>query len=129
MIAFDTNLLIRYLTGDDEAQCRKIDALIDAHNAEGAIFISDVVLVEVEWVLRSVYEFPRSRILDALDRIASTAQFSFRDKETLWRALKKYRDGNRDFSDCLIGEEGRRVGARTYTFDKKLKNDRNFTVL
>jgi predicted nucleic-acid-binding protein len=129
MIAFDTNLLVRYLTGDDEIQCKKVDSLIEKHAGERSIFISDIVLVEIEWVLTSVYSFSRSNIADAFNTIFSVGQFRFRDKELLKRALQKYRNGLRDFSDCVIGEDGKSLGAKTYTFDKELRKDQNFEVI
>lgn len=129
MIAIDTNLLVRYLTGDDEVQCKKVDHLIDRYPGEGAIFIADIVLVEIEWVLQSVYKFSRTAIADALHTVLSVQQFTFSDREMLQSALRKYKAGIPDFSDCLIGEEGRVRHVKTYTFDKQLKNDANFIVL
>jgi predicted nucleic-acid-binding protein len=129
MIAFDTNLLVRYVTGDDEAQCRKVDALVRSHSGEERIYVSDVALVELEWVLVSVYGFTRQRIADALGKILRVSQFRFSDRESLLSSLAKYRSHSRDFSDCVIGEHGRLANARTYTFDKALNSDSNFVVI
>ena len=51
MLAFDTNIIVRYLTGDHPQQSRKAKALIDSEH----IFVCTTVLLETEWVLRSVY--------------------------------------------------------------------------
>jgi predicted nucleic-acid-binding protein len=129
MIAFDTNLLVRYLIHDDESQCKKVDDLIDRYQGSGTIFLSTIVLVETEWVLHSIYKFTHDAIADAFETIISIEQFYFNDRELLKRALKKYKNGARDFSDALIGEEGKTRRLKTYTFDKHLRHDDNFLLL
>ena len=51
MRAVDTNVVVRYLTGDDPGQAARAKAAIDAGN----VFVSTTVLLESAWVLRSVY--------------------------------------------------------------------------
>ena len=58
MIAFDTNLLVRIAVNDDQQQAALAEQLIE--NDE--VFISRTVLLEAEWVLRSVYKNPRNDI-------------------------------------------------------------------
>ena len=55
MRAVDTNVIVRYLTGDDEVQATRARAVVDA----GQVFVSTTVLLESEWVLRSVYAFSK----------------------------------------------------------------------
>ena len=129
VIAFDTNILVRYLTGDDEAQCKKVDDLIERYKGTGNIFLSNIVLVETEWVLHSLYKLSHEAIVDAFEMIASIGQFSFADKDILQSALKKCKTGSRDFSDALIGEEGKTRRLKTFTFDKHLRHDGNFVVI
>ena len=53
MRAIDTSVLVRYLTGDEPEQAARARAAVDA----GGILASMTVLLESEWVLRSVYGF------------------------------------------------------------------------
>jgi predicted nucleic-acid-binding protein len=62
MIAGDTNILVRLLTGDDPGQL----AIARQHLAEHGIHLLPTVLMETAWVLRSVYRWPRARIAHAL---------------------------------------------------------------
>jgi len=62
MRAIDTNIVIRYLTADDPDQTAKAKAVVDA----GQVFVSTTVLLECEWVLRSVYDFSRHEVVAAL---------------------------------------------------------------
>jgi predicted nucleic-acid-binding protein len=47
MLAIDTNLIVRYLTGDQPQQSQKAKALIDSE----PVFVCKTVLLEAEWVL------------------------------------------------------------------------------
>jgi len=54
MIAVDTNVLVRFLVRDDAKQAARAAALIQANE----IWVCKTVLLETEWVLRSLYGFP-----------------------------------------------------------------------
>ena len=56
MIGIDTNLLVRYFAQDDARQVRQVDDLIDFALRTGErLRISDIVLSELVWVLKTVY--------------------------------------------------------------------------
>ena len=131
MIGIDTNILIRYLAQDDLQQARKADALMAEAMDEGdRIHINDIVLCETVWVLRAAYRMSKATIVATLDKIMSTALFSFDDRELLRSALVEYRDGPGDFSDYLIGHRNIRAGSQhTVTFDRLLREGLNFQLL
>lgn len=52
MIAVDTNIVIRFLTRDDEQQYQQAYALFQHYQ----ISIANTVFLETEWVLRYAYE-------------------------------------------------------------------------
>jgi predicted nucleic-acid-binding protein len=58
--AIDTNILVRFLTGDDPAQ-----AAVASGRMSQAFIILPTVLVETEWVLRASYRWPRELIVAA----------------------------------------------------------------
>ena len=67
-IAVDTNVLVRYLTWDDEGQA------IEAANAiEGAdaIVLPTIVLCELVWVLKRAYRYAAPEIIDILHRLVA----------------------------------------------------------
>ena len=69
MIAVDSNVLVRFLVLDDAKQAARAAALIRANE----IWVSKTVLLETEWVLRSLYGFsPESQ------QVARTADFAVR---------------------------------------------------
>lgn len=66
MIAIDTNIVVRYLTGDHPAQSAKARALIDPEKA----FVSVTVMLEIGWLLRSAYGYAPGDVVAALRAFA-----------------------------------------------------------
>jgi predicted nucleic acid-binding protein len=83
MLAIDTNLIVRYLTGDHPQQAAQAKALIDGAD----VFVCTTVLLETEWVLRSVYGFARARLAEALRAFAGLPQVTLEDAAIAARAL------------------------------------------
>lgn len=130
MIAFDTNVLVRLLVGDDPEQQRVAENLLEeAIRKSETCYLSDPVLCEMEWVLESCYRASRRDVLAALDRCLLQPFFVFRDRDTVTRAVSAYRRGRGDFSDYLIGVSGTEKGvSTTFTFDRALRDGAEFTV-
>ena len=131
MIGLDTNVLVRILVEDDEIQLKRARKLLeDAAEHREVVFISDIVLSELEWVLEDAYKVPRRRILQSLQALVASEPFDFEDRSRLVRALELYQEGKGDLSDYLIGLRASGRGARTtYTFDRTLRDDERFTFL
>jgi predicted nucleic-acid-binding protein len=131
VIGIDTNILVRYLTQDDEIQARKVDTFLDAAiEDESHLRVDDIVLCEVVWVLRAAYRLGKPAIAEALDKVMSTAIFSFDDRELLRGALDDYLEGAGDFSDYVIGRRNARAGCEhTVTFDRQLTGRSSFVLL
>ena len=131
MRGLDTNVLVRYFTQDDLAQARKANALIaDTASKGDHCFISVIVLCELVWVLREAYDFDKETLVTVLDKMLSTAQFHIQEKEMVHRAFADFRRSSGDFSDYLIGWQGRQAGCdQTATLDQGLKKSDLFMVL
>lgn len=121
MLGVDTNVLVRFLVRDDEVQFEKARKLIKREVAAGRrVFISHLVLLETEWVLRSRYSLPKNLIIEAISRLLDATDVRFEDEPTIEEALFMWKDATADFADCLIGAKNRRLGCRaTATFDAK----------
>ena len=131
MIAIDTNLLVRLMVEDDAAQGAAVEGLLRRTAEAGqSCFISDLVLCELEWVLRSCYKAPRSRVLSAVQELLDQTLFAFEDRDRLRRVTQSYQSGKAELSDYLIGAKNQASGAApTYTFDRKLKGQDGFVML
>lgn len=131
MTGIDTNILVRYLTQDDAAQARRVDAFVAETRDDGTrLYVDDIVLCELVWVLRGAYRLGKATIAAALEKVMSTALFSFNDRDLLRRALEDYRDGPGDFADYVIGRRNTRAGCgHTVTFDRSLEGSASFLLL
>ena len=96
MLAIDTNLIVRYLTGDHPQQARKAKALIDSE----PVFVCKTVLLETEWVLRSVFGFTPTKIAKALTDFAGLPRVTLEDAAIIATALD-WMAGGMDFADAL----------------------------
>ena len=121
MLGVDTNVLVRFLVRDDEAQFEKARKLIKREVAAGRrIFVSQLVLLESEWVLRSRYKQPKNLIIAAISGLLDATDVRFEDEPAIEEALFIWKDTTADFADCLIGAKNRRLGCRaTASFDAK----------
>ena len=130
MIGLDTNVLVRYLVEDDEAQSRKAARLInEAVARDEELFISDIVLCETVWVLSSAYGLERAAIADALGSLLRARHVVFSASDQIASALAAYRTGRGDFADYLIREHARAHGAaEVATFDKALLREPGFVA-
>ncbi|MBN1894822.1 type II toxin-antitoxin system VapC family toxin [bacterium] len=120
MIGIDTNVLIRYIVRDDVRQTAIATKYLEQHiSAVDPGYISQIVLCEIVWVLKRAYGFPKKIIIEVLQQILKTREFSVECPEIARRAIADYEDGNIDFSDCWIGISNRTAGCEfTVTFDR-----------
>src|SRR3984957_13611493 len=83
MIAVDTDVLVRLLTGDEPKQAAAARSLF----ASDPIWIAKTVLLETGWVLRSLYGFEDSVIRDAFTKLLGLKNVHTEDKASLAAAL------------------------------------------
>jgi len=116
MTALDTNILVRFLTQDDDAQFQKVLRLLTRKRA--SFLVCDLVLAETDWVLRSLYEWTGDEVADALARLTTIHNLAFENESRLRASLKALREGA-DLADELIVRNCRDIGATAFaTFDK-----------
>ena len=118
MIGLDTNVLVRYLTRDDEAQYRVTMKLLTRKTAR--FFIADLVLVETDWVLSSLYDWTQGEIAAAFARLLLVHNLQFEDEDRIRHSLAAVRCGA-DLSDELLIAMNRNQACREFaTFDTAL---------
>ncbi|MHB1587430.1 MAG: PIN domain-containing protein [Acidiferrobacteraceae bacterium] len=122
MLGIDTNVLVRFLVRDDEAQFERARRLIKREVSAGRrVFVNQLVIMETEWVLRSRYAVTKQQIIEALSGLLDAADVQFEDEPAMEQALFLWKDTPADFADCLIGAKNRRLGCRaTASFDAKV---------
>jgi predicted nucleic-acid-binding protein len=121
MLGLDTNVLVRFLVRDHEAQFQRARRLIKREvGAQERVLISLMVLLETEWVLRSRYGLQKTHVIDAISGLLDATELELEDEPAVEEALYLWKDSAADFADCLIGAHHRRLGCRaTATFDSR----------
>lgn len=98
MWAVDTNVLVRFITRDDEAQYTRAAKLL--HGTE-AVHVPDTVIQECLWVLQSsTYGYARQEIAEALRGICGLPCIELRAPDTVVRLLDLFEAGLLDASDA-----------------------------
>ncbi|NJR40840.1 MAG: type II toxin-antitoxin system VapC family toxin [Leptolyngbyaceae cyanobacterium CSU_1_4] len=128
MIGLDTNVLIRYLTRDDEQQWQQASTVIQAADQ---CFLSNIVLCEIIWVLRGKpYQLSKAEILSTLETMLQISKFTYENRSIIYQALQRTKQGRADFSDYLIGAIAQSKNCNeVVTFDQKLDKDDGFRCL
>ena len=131
MIALDTNVLVRLVLYDDEAQARAAERLVvRARREQTHLFVADIVLCELVWVLTRRAGLAREDIAAAVDQLLRTELVVVTSAASIERALDVYRNGRADFADYMIREHARAADAREVaTFDRALKGEDGFRLL
>ncbi len=119
MIGLDTNVLVRYIAQDDKKQSPKATRLIESLTVDAPGYVSIVSVVELVWVLTGCYALTRNEICEVLETLMRTKEIIVAHADTLWKALRLYKEGKADFADCLIERSANEAGCNyTTTFDR-----------
>jgi predicted nucleic-acid-binding protein len=131
MVGIDTNILVRFLVGDDEKQANKVYKFFKSiEDDKGELFIPTLVILELIWVLESVYEIARSDILDSISQLILMPIFKFENLTTIQKFTFEGQQSNFDLSDLLIAYSANINGCETtLTFDKKASKHKFFDLL
>ncbi len=131
MNGLDTNVLVRYVVADDEAQAAQAAKIIEgATSRKRPLFLSLLVLCEFVWVLDRSYRQPRAVIAATLEAVLDAEAFTVQRAEVARESLHRFRNGPADFADYVIGALARGAGCEAvYTFDRQLTGTAEFAVL
>ena len=128
MIGIDTNVLVRYITQDDQQQSALSNKLIEhTLTKDNCGLISKIVLCELTWVLSKAYSYSKEQIAAVVHQIIITQELNVEDSENVLRSLQRYREGEAGFADYFLAQTHQAMGAEyTVTFDKKALLDKMF---
>src|SRR5712691_2276159 len=101
----DTDVIIRFLTGDDLEKQAAASALFEQIEA-GSLTVAapDTVIADAVYVLssRRLYNIARSEIRELLTPIVRLPHFRVQNQQSVLRALDLYASTKLDFGDVLI---------------------------
>lgn len=102
-VAIDTNVLVTVRL-EREYGLKKIKQIFqDCLEGRLALFLTDVVFLETEWVLRSVYKEPKEKVVRFFEELLAIDNLIVKDRKDLEYALSLYKTSNDiSFTDTLI---------------------------
>jgi predicted nucleic-acid-binding protein len=115
-IAIDTDVLMRLLVRDDEAQYAAAQGLVDqAAAAEEPVLILLGVMLESEWVLRNCYKLDKASIAGAFTTLLESADVEFEHLPTVEEAMYVWgQHPGADFADCLLTARAAHLGRNRF---------------
>ncbi|MEA3554710.1 MAG: PIN domain-containing protein [Campylobacterota bacterium] len=118
----DTNIIIRFLIGDNEKFLAKsIEYFKDIETSKLQVEILDGVLMEAFFVLTKFYKLPKNEVIPDLKRILSLDGVVNNNKIILHEALTIVEAKNIDFVDALICAKSTLQGYGKLSFDNDVK--------
>ena len=120
-LLLDTNILLRFITGEPADQAKEVAGLVMAAEVgKVRLTVLPMVLAEAVFVLTGFYEHPRSKVADVLSHLISCPGFHSDEQDRMLHALKLFGTGKLDFVDCYLAAASIREGCTLVSFDRDL---------
>ncbi len=131
MKALDTNILVRFLVGDDENQAGRVYRLFKtAEENKEKFWVPLLVVLELVWVLESVYDIKRIDVLNSLNELLMMPILEFESASILREFLLIAEGLKGDLSDLLIACTANAARCeKVLTFDKNAARTDFFELL
>ena len=108
MVLVDTNVFLRIFVNENEhmfQECREVFELV-AHGTIAA-YTNTIALTEIQFVLTTIYRYPRERIKEALESVLSIPNIKITDDTDARLAIDAYGKTTIKFADCLLASSKR----------------------
>jgi predicted nucleic acid-binding protein len=114
----DTNVLVRFITGEPPALYEKSVALIKSvEEGDVTLRVDEIIAAEVVWVLKSAYKFTAQEIAAAFLEILS--QDGIVVSDVVISALALFGSQSISFGDALLAARMQQSGVvRVFSFDR-----------
>lgn len=118
----DTDVIIRFLTGDDsEKQAAAASLLEQVEQGVLTLHAPDTVIADAVYVLSSprLYHIARADIREMLSTLVRLPQLHIQNRQSVLRALDLYASTKLDFGDTLIIASMEQQGSHLlYSYDQ-----------
>lgn len=99
----DTNIFIRSLVNDEKEMSNESSLFLkNLETLDSNFFTSSVVVLEINFVLANIYDFPKTKIISIIKSISASRSVKIDDNVSLRLAVKLYQIHSVKFTDCLI---------------------------
>ena len=131
MKAIDTNILIRFITKDDDKQAKLVYQLFkQTEQTEEKLFIPLLVVLEAIWVLESGYAISNENIIAIFADLLLMPVLLFESETVVQNFIDSAKNTKFDLSDLLIANSAHSFDCDSlFTFDKKAAKFKYFELL
>ena len=125
----DTNVLLRFITGEPAEQAGEVASLFEAADAgKVKLMVLPMVLAEAVFVLTGFYGHSRSKTAEVLSHLVSCPGFHASEQQNILHALKLFGAGKLDFVDCYLAAVSLRDGQSLISFDQDFAKLHGVTI-
>jgi predicted nucleic acid-binding protein len=117
----DTNILLRFLSGDPVRQAQAAKKLFSkAAAGEVVLDVSPVIVAETIYTLLSFYGVERKEAVEKLLMLLRQPGLRIRDAAQVFSALERLRAANVGFADAFLAAGGAAENVGVASFDRDL---------
>lgn len=125
----DTSVLVRYFAADDEIKFEETKKFIDKILIGEVIpYISSIVMLELFYVLSSVYKLPKKKCIEVLEAVRSLRNCILVEKTNFDNAMLCHNKYQVKLTDCVIATQIPKQ-ASFVTYDKEFLKIKNLKVM
>jgi predicted nucleic acid-binding protein len=118
-LLLDTNVIIRFLTGDHPTHSpRSRNLFVGAAKGDVTLVLTDLALAETAWVLESFYSLDRTRIAAALKGLVESKGIEVQDKRIVLSALQNFAQTDVNFVDAYHAAVASAESIAIVSFDR-----------
>jgi predicted nucleic acid-binding protein len=115
----DTNVLLRFLTGEPKAQAERARNLFNSAAAgEVVLEVPPVVVAEVCYTLESFYRVDRRELVDTLAALLSRRGVKVLEEAVVFDALKRLKEFKVGFADAYLAASAGAEKIEVASFDR-----------
>jgi predicted nucleic-acid-binding protein len=118
----DTNFFLRFILKDNLSQWQIADNyFLKARNEKITLIFLTEIILEIEYVMRKVYNLNRTIIFKYISTLLAINNFEIADRDVLRNALLLYLQKNIDLIDCVLCQKAKSQKAEILAFDRDFK--------
>jgi len=115
----DTNIFLRYLVKDNQAQAQKINQLfLTAKQNQVKLITTTFIMNEMAWTLKSFYKLNKIKVVEKMELILNFPGIKIRDYFNLKQAVVAYKQKNVDLVDIFTYQTAKKYQAAILSYDR-----------
>jgi predicted nucleic acid-binding protein len=118
-VYLDTNVLVRFVTGEPEKQAQEVAKLVcSAESGKIRLCVLPIVLAEAVYVLNGFYQHPRAKVSAALAHLLGCPGFHSPEHDRMIESLELFATTKIDFADCYLAAASKMDHTAVVSFDR-----------